>query len=236
ELGGSDPFIVLPSADLEDAIATAAKARLMNNGQSCIAAKRFIVVGDIAERFEQGLATVFASQKVGDPRLPETTIGPLATPGILEELAQQVQACLDKGATALIGGDVDALRRQLPAALQRGNFYPPTILTAIPPGTPADQEEFFGPVALVFRVADMDEAIALANSTAFGLGASAWTSDPEEQQQLINELDAGAVFINGLVKSDPRLPFGGVKMSGYGRELGRYGLMEFVNAKTVWVK
>lgn len=236
ELGGSDPFIVLPSADLEDAIATAAKARLMNNGQSCIAAKRFIVVGDIAERFEQGLATVFASQKVGDPRLPETTIGPLATPGILEELAQQVQACLDKGATALIGGDVDALRRQLPPALQRGNFYPPTILTAIPPGTPADQEEFFGPVALVFRVADMDEAIALANSTAFGLGASAWTSDPEEQQQLVNELDAGAVFINGLVKSDPRLPFGGVKMSGYGRELGRYGLMEFVNAKTVWVK
>ncbi|MEL6899677.1 MAG: NAD-dependent succinate-semialdehyde dehydrogenase [Cyanobacteria bacterium J06606_4] len=236
ELGGSDPFIVLSSADLESAIATAATARLINNGQSCIAAKRFIVAEEIADRFEQGLAAAFASQKVGDPRLPETTIGPLATPDILKVLDQQVRACLAQGATALIGGDVDALQRQLPEALQRGNFYPPTILTAIPPGTPAGQEEFFGPVALVFRVAGIDDAIALANSTAFGLGASAWTNDLEEQQTLIDELDAGAVFINGLVKSDPRLPFGGVKTSGYGRELGRYGLLEFVNAKTVWVK
>ncbi|MEL6470105.1 MAG: NAD-dependent succinate-semialdehyde dehydrogenase, partial [Cyanobacteria bacterium J06623_4] len=236
ELGGSDPFIVLSSADLESAIATAATARLINNGQSCIAAKRFIVAEEIADRFEQGLATAFASQKVGDPKLPETTVGPLATPDILKTLDQQVRACLAQGATALIGGDVDALQQQLPEALRQGNFYPPTILTAIPPGTPADQEEFFGPVALVFRVAGIDDAIALANSTAFGLGASAWTTDLEEQQTLINELDAGAVFINGLVKSDPRLPFGGVKTSGYGRELGRYGLLEFVNAKTVWVK
>ncbi|MGB3788324.1 MAG: aldehyde dehydrogenase family protein, partial [Phormidesmis sp.] len=141
-----------------------------------------------------------------------------------------------KGAIALVGADIKALKQQLPTDLQAGNFYPPTILTHIPPGTPADQEEFFGPVALVFRVPDIESAIALANSTTFGLGASAWTTDPAEQQQLINQLDAGAVFINGLVKSHPRLPFGGIKQSGYGRELARYGLLEFVNAKTVWIK
>jgi succinate-semialdehyde dehydrogenase / glutarate-semialdehyde dehydrogenase len=236
ELGGSDPFVVLPSADLEQAIATAATARLMNNGQSCIAAKRFIVVGEIAEAFEQGLAAKFAQQKVGDPLLSETDIGPLATPDILAELHQQVQSCLDQGATALVGGDPDALKQQLPPSLQAGNFYPPTVLSAIPPGTPADQEEFFGPVALVFQVSDIEAAITLANSTSFGLGASAWTTDEAEQQQLINRLEAGAVFINGMVKSDPRLPFGGIKQSGYGRELARYGLMEFVNAKTVWIK
>lgn len=236
ELGGSDPFIVLPSADIEAAVTTAATARLMNNGQSCIAAKRFILVGDIADDFEKRFAAKFAEQVVGDPMVAETTIGPLATASILEEVDQLVQACLSKGATALVGGDVYALKQQLPESLRDGNFYPPTILTAIPPGTPADKEEFFGPVALVFRVPDLKSAIALANSTAFGLGASAWTNDLEEQQQLINEVDAGAVFINGLVKSDPRLPFGGIKTSGYGRELGRYGLLEFVNAKTIWVK
>jgi len=236
ELGGSDPLIVLPSADLKAAIATAAGARLLNNGQSCIAAKRFILVGDIADEFEQGFAEKFAQQKVGDPLKADTDIGPLATPGILKALDEQVQACLAQGATALVGGEVDALQQQLSAELRSGNFYPPTVLTAIPPGTPADKEEFFGPVALVFRVESIDEAIALANSTEFGLGASAWTNDVGEQQQLINRLDAGAVFINGLVKSDPRLPFGGIKHSGYGRELGRYGLMEFVNAKTVWIK
>lgn len=236
ELGGSDPFIVLPSANLDEAIATATTARLMNNGQSCIAAKRFILVGDIAANFEQGLAEKFSEQTIGDPLDPATTIGPLATPDILQELDEQVKTCLKQGATALIGGDAKALKQQLPATLQSGNYYPPTILTAIPPGTPADQEEFFGPVALVFRVPDIEAAIALANSTALGLGASAWTTDAAEQQQLINELEAGAVFINGLVKSDPRLPFGGIKQSGYGRELARYGLLEFVNAKTVWVK
>ncbi|NJM99351.1 MAG: NAD-dependent succinate-semialdehyde dehydrogenase [Phormidesmis sp. RL_2_1] len=236
ELGGSDPFIVLPSADLETAIATATTARLMNNGQSCIAAKRFILVGDIAETFEQGLAAKFSQQKVGDPFDVETTIGPLATPSIWQDLHAQVHTCLQQGATALVGGNPEALKQQLPVELQSGNFYPPTILTAIPPGTPADQEEFFGPVALVFRVANIDAAIQLANSTAFGLGASAWTTDADEQQQLINRLDAGAVFINGLVKSDPRLPFGGIKQSGYGRELARYGLLEFVNAKTIWIK
>ena len=236
ELGGSDPFIVLPSADLEEAIATAATARLMNNGQSCIAAKRFILVGDIADKFEQGLAEKFAAMKVGDPMQPDTDIGPLATPSIQKEIHSLVQTCLRRGAKALVGGNVAMLRQKLPAALQTGNFYPPTILTEIPPGTPADTEEFFGPVALVFRVKTIEAAIALANSTDFGLGASAWTTDKKEQQMLIDKLDAGAVFINGLVKSDPRLPFGGIKQSGYGRELGRQGLMEFVNAKTVWIK
>ncbi|MGC1309916.1 MAG: NAD-dependent succinate-semialdehyde dehydrogenase [Phormidesmis sp.] len=236
ELGGSDPFIVTPSADVESAIAAATTARLLNNGQSCIAAKRFILVGDIADRFEQGLTEKFSAQKIGDPMNTDTDIGPLATPDILKDLDQQVSACLCAGATALVGGDINALKQQLPDELKAGNFYPPTILTRIPPGTPADQEEFFGPVALLFRVANIKEAIALANSTAFGLGASAWTTDLAEQQQFINELDAGAVFINEFVKSDPRLPFGGIKQSGYGRELARYGLLEFVNAKTVWIK
>ncbi len=234
ELGGSDPFIVMPSADLDAAITTAAKARLQNNGQSCIAAKRFILVGEIADVFEQRLAEQFRSLTVGDPMAAETDIGPLATPSILHELNQQVMDCLQAGATALVGGDPSQL--DLPEPLKSGNFYPPTILTQIPRGTPADQEEFFGPVALVFRVDSLDAAITLANSTAFGLGASAWTADAEEQQRFINELDAGAVFINGMVKSHPNLPFGGIKQSGYGRELGRQGILEFVNAKTVWIK
>ena len=234
ELGGSDPLIVMPSADLDAAITTAAKARLQNNGQSCIAAKRFILVGEIADVFEQRLAEQFRSLTVGDPMAAETDIGPLATPSILHELNQQVMDCLQAGATALVGGDPSQL--DLPEPLKSGNFYPPTILTQIPRGTPADQEEFFGPVALVFRVDSLDAAITLANSTAFGLGASAWTADAEEQQRFINELDAGAVFINGMVKSHPNLPFGGIKQSGYGRELGRQGILEFVNAKTVWIK
>ena len=236
ELGGSDPFIVLPSANLEEAIATATTARLLNNGQSCIAAKRFILVGDIAEAFEKGLAQAFSQQRVGDPMQPETDIGPLATPSIQKELHAQVQTCIRRGAKVLAGGNIAVLRQQLPAALQTGNFYPPTVLAQIPAGTPADTEEFFGPVALVFRTDTIEAAIALANATEFGLGASAWTTDEKEQQQLINQLEAGAVFINGMVKSDPRLPFGGIKQSGYGRELARAGLLEFVNAKTVWVK
>ncbi|HIK46363.1 MAG TPA: NAD-dependent succinate-semialdehyde dehydrogenase [Leptolyngbyaceae cyanobacterium M65_K2018_010] len=236
ELGGTDPFIVMPSADLETAIATAATARMLNNGQSCIAAKRFIVHEAIAEAFEVGLRDRFAALQVGDPMLPEVTVGPLATPSIVVELEQQVHACLAQGAKALIGGDIAALKAQLPAALQGGNWFPPTILTQIPPGTPADQEEFFGPVALVFRVASLEQAIQLANSTPLGLGASGWSQDPAEQERMIQDLEAGAVFINGLVKSDPRLPFGGIKRSGYGRELGREGILEFVNVKTVWVK
>ncbi|HEY9636296.1 MAG TPA: NAD-dependent succinate-semialdehyde dehydrogenase [Coleofasciculaceae cyanobacterium] len=228
ELGGSDPFIVLESADLEAAVSTAVAARLLNNGQSCIAAKRFIVVDAIADKFEQRMQEKFQTLKIGDPMDENTDIGPLATPGILEDLDQQVQACIEKGSKVLIGGHRLSDRP--------GNFYLPTILADFPAGTPADQEEFFGPVALLFRVPDIDAAIKLANSTSFGLGASAWTTNQEEAQRLIDELEAGAVFINGLVKSDPRLPFGGIKRSGYGRELGSQGIHEFVNIKTVWVK
>lgn len=236
ELGGTDPFIVMPSANLDEAIATAVTARMLNNGQSCIAAKRFILHEAIADDFLQGLTARFRALKVGDPSNTDTDIGPLATPSIRDELAAQVDACREQGAKVLIGGDIQALTAALPAELQNGNFYPPTILADIPPGTPADQEEFFGPVALTFRVPNLEAAIALANSTPLGLGASAWTQDADECDRLVNELEAGAVFINGLVKSDPRLPFGGIKRSGYGRELGREGILAFVNQKTVWIK
>ncbi len=228
ELGGSDPFIVLKSADLEAAVSTAVTARMINNGQSCIAAKRFIVEESIADEFERRFLEKFQALKIGDPMDENTDIGPLATPGILEDLDKLVQACIEQGSKVLIGGKRLSDRP--------GNFYLPTILTDFPPGTPADQEEFFGPVALLFRVADLDAAIKLANSTSFGLGASAWTKDEDQANRLIDELEAGAVFINGLVKSDPRLPFGGIKRSGYGRELGIQGIQEFVNIKTVWVK
>ncbi|ESA36017.1 nad-dependent aldehyde dehydrogenase [Leptolyngbya sp. Heron Island J] len=235
ELGGSDPFIVLPSADLDQAVETAVTARLQNNGQSCIAAKRFILVGNIADEFEARLMDKFNGLTVGDPMQPETDIGPLATPSILRAIHKQVHDCLIAGAKVLVGGNLEKLKASLPSELELGNFYPPTILSHIPPGTPADQEEFFGPVALIFRVQDLDTAIQLANSTPFGLGASGWTQDSVEQQRLINEIDAGAIFINSMVKSDPRLPFGGIKQSGIGRELGRHGILEFMNAKTVCV-
>jgi succinate-semialdehyde dehydrogenase / glutarate-semialdehyde dehydrogenase len=236
ELGGSDPFIVTPHADLDAAVNTAVMARLQNNGQSCIAAKRFILVGAIAQEFEQRLADKYRALQVGDPLDPATDIGPLATPAIWHDIDQQVQTCLQLGATAVVGGDPQALQAQLSPALKSGNFYPPTILSNHVPGSMAYTEEFFGPVALLFFVNSLDEAITLANGTDFGLGASAWTQDFDEQQRCINEIEAGAVFINGMVKSDPRLPFGGIKQSGYGRELGRYGILEFVNAKTVWIK
>lgn len=228
ELGGSDPFIVLESADLDAAVSTAVTARLINNGQSCIAAKRFIVVDAIADEFERRLVEKYQVLKVGDPMDENTDVGPLATPGILEDLDKLVQICIEKGSKVLIGGK--------PLSDRPGNFYPPTILSNFPPGTPADDEEFFGPVALLFRVKDMEEAIAKANSTSFGLGASAWTTNEGEAERLIEEIEAGAVFINGMVKSDPRLPFGGIKRSGYGRELAIQGIHEFVNVKTVWVK
>lgn len=228
ELGGSDPFIILKSADLEQAIVTAVTARMLNNGQSCIAAKRFIVEDSIADEFEQRFVEKFQMLKIGDPMDENIDVGPLATPGILQELDQLVQTCVEKGSKVLTGGQ--------PLSDRPGNFYPPTILTDFPPGTPAEQEEFFGPVALLFRVPDIDAAIKLANSTSFGLGASAWTNEAEQIERLVEEIEAGAVFINGLVKSDPRLPFGGIKRSGYGRELGILGIHEFVNIKTVWVK
>ncbi len=226
ELGGSDPFIVLPSADLEAAASTAVTARLLNNGQSCIAAKRFILAESIADEFLAQLVAKFQALTVGDPLAATTDIGPLATASIRAELAAQVEKTVAMGATVLCGGE-------LPPG--PGNFYPPTILTDIPPGSPGAQEEFFGPVALVFRVPNLAAAIALANDTPFGLGASAWTQEPAEQERCIADLEAGAVFINGLVKSDPRLPFGGIRRSGYGRELGCEGIREFVNVKTVWI-
>jgi succinate-semialdehyde dehydrogenase / glutarate-semialdehyde dehydrogenase len=236
ELGGSDPFIVLESADLETAVATAVTARMINSGQSCIAAKRFIVQESIADQFLNKLVEKYAALKIGDPLDPETQIGPMSTPGIRAELEQLVQACVAKGAKVLIGGDRQALSTNSDPRLQQGYFYPPTIITDIPPGTPADREEFFGPVALVFRVPDLDAAIRLANSSPFGLGSSAWTTIESERDRLVAEVEAGSVFINGMVKSDPRLPFGGIKRSGYGRELGVQGIHEFVNIKTIWVK
>ncbi|NEO25591.1 MAG: NAD-dependent succinate-semialdehyde dehydrogenase [Kamptonema sp. SIO4C4] len=226
ELGGSDPFIVLNSADLDQAVQTAVTARMLNNGQSCIAAKRFILQTGIADEFEQRLLEKFQGLKVGDPMADDIDIGPLATPAIRDELAQQVEQSLAMGAKALIGG------KPLDGP---GNFYPPTLLTQIPPDAPAACEELFGPVASLFRVETLDEAIALANHTPLGLGASAWTKIEAERDRLINDLEAGAVFINGMVKSDPRLPFGGIKRSGYGRELSLQGIQEFVNIKTVWL-
>ncbi len=224
ELGGSDPFVVMPSADLERAVRTAAEARTINNGQSCIAAKRFIIDSAIAADFESRFVKAMESMKVGDPLDEATQIGPLATPDILEGLDQQVRQSIAKGARLLIGGK----RLDRP-----GNFYAPTVLADAPPDSPAYREELFGPVAVLFRTNGIEQAIRLANDTEFGLGASAWTSDPAEQQRFIDEIEAGMVFINGMVASDPRLPFGGVKRSGYGRELSAYGLREFVNIKTV---
>jgi succinate-semialdehyde dehydrogenase/glutarate-semialdehyde dehydrogenase len=228
ELGGSDPFIVLDSADIEQAVSTAVKARMLNNGQSCIAAKRFIVTEKIAELFEKAFVAKFQGLKIGDPMNSATDLGPLATPQILNDLEKQVQESLHKGATLLTGG-----HRLTTLA---GNYYEPTILTNIPKDSPAYAEELFGPVASLFRVRNVQEAIQLANDTAFGLGSSAWTQDLEEQQLLIKQLQVGSVFINGMVKSDPRLPFGGTKNSGYGRELSVQGMHEFVNIKTVWVQ
>jgi succinate-semialdehyde dehydrogenase / glutarate-semialdehyde dehydrogenase len=220
---------------MEAAATMAVTARMINNGQSCIAAKRFIVQESIAASFIQKLVEKYAALKVGDPMDAATEIGPLATQTILQELEEQVKRAIEQGAKVLIGGDRAALLQARPE-LERGNFYPPTILAEIGQDAPIAQEEFFGPVAMVFRVADLDEAIRLANGTPFGLAASAWTNVESERDRLIAEIESGSVFINGMVKSDPRLPFGGVKRSGYGRELGAAGIYEFVNVKTVWVK
>lgn len=227
ELGGSDPFIVMASADLELAVSAAVTARVTNNGQTCIAAKRFIIEEAIADKFLTLFVDQFKALKVGDPMLPDTDVGPLATPQILNELDAQVKATVAAGAKLLVGGD----RPQ-----QGGNFYAPTILIDIPLGAPPYQEEFFGPVASVFRVNNLDEAISLANSTSFGLGASIWTNDQPQIEVAIEQIEAGSVFVNGIVKSDPRLPFGGIKRSGFGRELGIEGIREFVNIKTIWIR
>lgn len=224
ELGGSDPFVVMPSADLERAARVAAEARCINNGQSCIAAKRFIVDDRIADDFEARFVAAMESLRVGDPMDEATQVGPLATPQILEDVDDQVRRSVEKGARLLTGG------RRLPGP---GNFYAPTVLADVPPDAPAYREEVFGPVATLLRANGIDAAIAVANATGFGLGAAAWTNDPAEQQRFVDEIEAGMVFINGMVASDARLPFGGVKRSGYGRELGTWGIREFQNIKTV---
>jgi succinate-semialdehyde dehydrogenase/glutarate-semialdehyde dehydrogenase len=232
ELGGSDPFIVMPSANLDEAITTAVKARTVNNGQSCIAAKRFIVHAAIYEKFEAGFVEAMNKLRVGDPMKESTDIGPLATGQILRDLQEQVQVSVAAGAKILTGGH----QFKTDGDLQRGHFYEPTVLADIPKDAPAYRDELFGPVASLFRVADIHEAIELANATPFGLGAAAWTNELNERQRFVDEIEAGCVFINGMVASDPRLPFGGVKHSGYGRELGEFGIREFVNIKTVWIK
>jgi succinate-semialdehyde dehydrogenase / glutarate-semialdehyde dehydrogenase len=226
ELGGSDPFIVMPSADLDAAVATAVEARVINNGQSCIAAKRFIVAEPIAAEFERKFVSRMKSLRVGDPFDEQTELGPLASPDAVAALDADVQKTVRAGAKVLTGGH---------ALKQPGNYYAPTVLTDIPKDSPAYREEFFGPVASLFRANDQDHAIRIANDSRFGLGASAWTNDERERERFINELEAGMVFINKMVASDTRIPFGGVKQSGHGRELGVHGIREFVNIKTVWI-
>jgi succinate-semialdehyde dehydrogenase/glutarate-semialdehyde dehydrogenase len=227
ELGGSDPFIVMPSADLEAAVATAVEARIQNNGQSCIAAKRFIVAESIADEFESKFVKRMQELRVGDPADESTQLGPLANAEAVNSLDADVKKTVAAGAHVLTGGH--PLKRP-------GNFYAPTVLTNIPKDSPAYREEFFGPVASIFRVEGADQAIQIANDSRFGLGASAWTNDPAETERFINELEAGMVFLNKMVVSDPRMPFGGVKHSGHGRELAANGIREFVNIKTVWLE
>ncbi|HVR42297.1 MAG TPA: NAD-dependent succinate-semialdehyde dehydrogenase [Thermoanaerobaculia bacterium] len=224
ELGGSDPFIVMPSADLPLAAETAARARTVNAGQSCIAAKRFIVHEEVASEFETRFVAAMQALVVGDPMDEKTDLGPLSSRQIADDLERQVAETLARGARVLTGG-----RRR------EGNWFEPTVLVDVPLDSPGAREELFGPVASVFRVRSIDEAIALANSTPFGLAASVWTNDEKERSRFTDEIEAGQLFVNAMVASDPRLPFGGVGRSGFGRELGELGIREFVNAKTVWV-
>ena len=224
ELGGSDPFIVMPSADLDAALETAVRSRCVNSGQSCIAAKRFLIADEIYDAFERRFVAAMEAIRVGDPMKKDTEVGPLATAAAAERLEEQVQAATRAGARILTGGE---------RMVGQGNFFEPTVLAGVPRTASIYREEFFGPVAMLFRVQDLKEAIEVANDTPFGLSASAWTRDPAEQQRLVSELECGAVFLNAMVASDPRLPFGGIKRSGYGRELSAAGMREFLNAKTV---
>jgi succinate-semialdehyde dehydrogenase/glutarate-semialdehyde dehydrogenase len=226
ELGGSDPFIVLADADLEWAVETGVRARNQNAGQSCIAAKRFIVVEDVAQEFEERLSEAVGRLRVGSPMDRETQIGPLARADLRQDVIHQVERSVSAGAKVTVGGG--ALER-------RGYYYAPTVLTGVTKDMAAFREETFGPVAAVVRAADAEEAVTLANDSPFGLGASLWTRDIGRGRVIARDLEAGSVFINGMVASDPRLPFGGVKRSGYGRELSEFGIREFVNVQTVWI-
>ncbi len=228
ELGGSDPYVVLEDADFEPAVEACVTARLINSGQSCINGKRFIVVESIRERFEEAFVEEMKRWKVGDPLDEETEVGPLARDDLRDEVHEQVEASLAGGARLLLGGVVPE---------KPGAWYPPTVLTDVPPGTPAYDDEIFGPVAAIIPVRDEQEAIRVANDTVFGLGAAVFTRDVEKGERIAaTELEAGCCFVNDFVRSDPRLPFGGVKESGYGRELSRFGIREFVNIKTVYIK
>ena len=226
ELGGSDPFVVMPSADLESAVATALTARMINNGQSCIAAKRFIIHEKIYDDFLKNFVARVSAMRIGDPMDEKTELGPLATGAIRDGLDEQVKKSVAAGARLATGGK--KLDRE-------GFYYAPTVLTDIPPGSPAARDELFGPVASVFKAKDITDAIRFANGTTFGLGASAWTRDQRERDQFIAEIESGLLFFNGMVVSDARLPFGGVKNSGFGRELGEFGIREFVNIKSIRV-
>jgi succinate-semialdehyde dehydrogenase / glutarate-semialdehyde dehydrogenase len=226
ELGGSDAFVVLDDADVDKAARTGVSSRLINNGQSCIAAKRFIVVDEVADRFVEEFVAATERAVVGDPMERRTDVGPMAREDLRDELHDQVERSIEQGAELLTGG----------APLdQPGYYYAPTVLDRVTPKMTAASEETFGPAAAILRVADEDEAIAVANDSEFGLGASVWTSDLDRGERVAARIEAGCLFVNELVKSDPRVPFGGVKDSGYGRELGAYGIREFVNAKTIWL-
>ena len=227
ELGGSDPFIVLPDADIGEAARVAVQSRCLNGGQSCISAKRFIVHKRIYKEFADLFLAGMTARVVGDPRDPATNIGPMARRDLRDGLADQVRRAVGEGARLLLGGEVPA---------RRGFYYAPTVLVDVRPGMAAWEEEFFGPVALMLPCDSADHAVELANSTPYGLGASLWTSDRALAHDLAGRIESGGVFVNGLVKSDPRLPFGGIRESGHGRELGREGMLEFVNAKTVWIR
>jgi succinate-semialdehyde dehydrogenase/glutarate-semialdehyde dehydrogenase len=226
ELGGSDAFIVMPSADFENALSTAVKARTINSGQSCIAAKRLFIADQVYDNFVRQFVEKMRALRIGDPFDETTEIGPLATEQILNGVHEQVQKSIAMGAKLLTGGN----RIHGP-----GLFYEPTVLVDVPKESPAYREEVFGPVASIFRVRDAAEAIETANDSSFGLGASAWTNERDEQELFASELESGMVFINAMVASDPRLPFGGAKRSGFGRELGAHGIREFTNIKTIWI-
>ena len=226
ELGGSDPYIVLDDADFPTCVATSATARMINAGQSCIAAKRFIVVEPLVKQFEEQQTAIMQSLKVGDPLAEDTKVGAMARMDLLEELDEQVQKSVKMGARLICGGN---------KADRPGAFYLPTVLSDVQKGMPVYDEETFGPVSAIIPVADTEEAIAVANDSPFGLGGSVWSRDPAKGEAVARRIESGAVFVNGMTKSDPRLPFGGIKRSGYGRELSHYGIKEFVNIKTIWI-